>query len=34
MRDKLSILIMEGTDDKLAVEIYKDGPTWTRTARR
>jgi hypothetical protein len=26
MRDKLSILIMEGPDDKLAVEIYKDGP--------
>jgi len=26
MKDKLSILIMEGPDDKIAFELYKDGP--------
>jgi hypothetical protein len=26
MREKLSILIMEGPDDKIAFELYKDGP--------
>ena len=26
MRQKLSLMIMEGPDEKIAVEIYKDGP--------
>jgi len=26
MNDKLSLMIMEGPDGKIAIEIYKDGP--------